>query len=118
MNIRTPISTTTAALLLGLCVAAGAPQARAADVDSERVGFADLDMSRTAGAERLYHRLQSAARRVCGPSGRILSRERAREQCTRQALDEAVASVGSPLLASLHDRRTGQASAAAAVASR
>lgn len=37
------------------------------DTYAAKVRFDDLNLDRQAGAETLYKRLESAARRVCGP---------------------------------------------------
>ena len=57
----------TAPAVLSLVLAAG--QALAGSTDDPptvTVSFADLDLSKPAGAETLYQRIQAAARTVCG----------------------------------------------------
>jgi UrcA family protein len=64
------------------------------DVRREVVRFADLDLTRPAGAQALYGRIQRAAHEVCasnGPGGYDRS-------CADQAIARAVATVGAPLL--------------------
>ena len=78
--------------------------ARAADdgLPSRRVSYADLDISKPAGAKALYGRIVRAAKEVCqysatGPLG--LSQSAAR--CVDHAIDNAVKDVGSPALSAL-----------------
>jgi UrcA family protein len=57
---------------------------------SVTVSFADLDPSRPADAVRLDHRLQSAARTVCGPDeGKDLRARQQAANCERVALSRA-----------------------------
>jgi UrcA family protein len=71
------------------------------------VQFADLDLSKMAGAITLYGRLQQAARVVCRP---LESRELAGfieyRACLNQAVTRAVARVNRPLLSEYHQSRT------------
>ena len=65
-----------------------------AEVHSEIVRFADLDLTRPAGAQQLYRRIERAAHEVCaayGPRGYDRS-------CADAAITRAVAEVGAPLL--------------------
>lgn len=69
------------------------------DVRREVVRFADLDLTRPAGAHELYRRIQHAARDVCaryGPGGYDRS-------CADHAIASAVATVGAPLLSAHHE---------------
>ena len=78
--------------------------ARAADtgLPSERVSYADLDISKPAGAKVLYRRIVAAANRVCSVNGYTykLTENGARE-CTNHAIDKAVEDVGSPALSAM-----------------
>jgi UrcA family protein len=78
--------------------------ARATDtgLPSERVSYADLDISKPAGAKVLYRRIVAAANRVCSVNGYTykLTQNGARE-CTNHAIDMAVKDVGSPALSEL-----------------
>lgn len=69
---------------------------------SRTVHFADLDLSKRAGAETLYDRIRAAARSVC--SGEI---QMFYADCRAKAVDEAVAGVGNTLLAAVHRAATG-----------
>ncbi len=65
------------------------------------------------GAQRLYGRLKSAARRACGTvSGRELAAIRDFERCRADALSKAIADVGSRTLTALHRARTPRLSLA------
>jgi len=74
------------------------------------VNFADLDLTRAAGAEALYARIRSAARQVCAPSfanWELKSLETTRP-CIDQAITRAVADVNAPLLTSYYMARSRQ----------
>ena len=60
----------------------------------EVVRFADLDLTRPAGAQQLYRRIERAAHEVCAAYG---SRGYDRS-CADAAIGRAVAEVGAPLL--------------------
>ena len=71
------------------------------------VRFADLDLSKMAGATALYVRLQHAARVVCDPlESRELAFATKYRACMDQAVTNAVASVNRPLLSEYHQLRT------------
>ncbi len=78
------------------------------DVPTERVSFADLNLSTDAGIEQLYGRLHQAALEVCSTP---TIREREVESiaivqaCASRALAEAVHKVGSPRLTARHQLR-------------
>jgi UrcA family protein len=73
------------------------------------VSYADLDLSRTAGAEVLLRRVEGASESVCGgtPSIRDLAMTAAFRRCVRENIDEAVATIDAPLLTSIHERTHG-----------
>jgi len=79
-------------------LSANCPAAAPSDkVRTQIVSFADLDLTRTAGAQALYHRIQQAARDVCeAADARAYSQSY--RHCTSAAISRAVADVGSPLL--------------------
>jgi UrcA family protein len=82
--------------------------ARAADegLPSERVSYADLDLSKPAGAKTLYHRIVAAANRVCSVNQFMyIPTQKGLRDCTDHAIDKAVKDVGSPALSAL--RPTG-----------
>jgi len=72
----------------------------AADVPSIVVSYAELNLNSTSGVDRLYHRIVSAAQRVCGPPvdnmniGALLARKR----CVSEAIERAVVAVDAPAL--------------------
>ena len=83
--------------------------ARATDQDlpSERVSYADLDISKPAGAKTLYHRIVSAANRVCSANTYVyLPTQKGVRECTDTAIDKAVKDVGSPALSALRPAST------------
>ena len=79
------------------------------DVRTEVVGFADLDLTRPAGAHELYRRIEHAARDVCDPyaSGRYVLSMPYRD-CKNQAIRRAVADVDAPLLTARYQALTGR----------
>jgi UrcA family protein len=70
---------------------------------SRRVSFADLDISKPAGAKVLYSRIKVAAQQVCVFNAsrdlRVAERERA---CIKETIDDAVKRVNSTALTELH----------------
>jgi UrcA family protein len=97
-------------LILGL-TSAGASPAALADRDVTRravVTYADLDLSRVEGATTLYRRVQRAARGVCKPEDPFFYVEgrRARGECYRLTVADAVARANNPLLTTLHRGET------------
>ena len=85
---------------LTLCAVAPAVLAAAAADEPRRqvVTFADLDLTRPAGARQLYLRIWSAARNVCETYDRLGPDRR----CMQQAIARAIATVGVPLLTARH----------------
>jgi UrcA family protein len=85
-----------AALTLFFAVAAHA------ETPSVTVSYADLDLNKRAGAETLLSRLQAGVKQVCGEPGRLTLAQREQHRaCVKHTMDDAVAQVGSPLVASL-----------------
>ena len=77
-------------------------------VKSQAVSFADLDLSKPAGAQTLYKRIKAAARHVCGPADRytfVVSPQSFRK-CYDKAIADAVAQVDRPSLTALHRQET------------
>jgi UrcA family protein len=73
--------------------------AAAPDVPSISVRYADLDLTRTAGAAALYGRLAVAAKTVCGPfEPRDLGSVARFNGCVERAIATAVAKVDQPAL--------------------
>jgi UrcA family protein len=108
MNMYTTIQMTfrpAALLLCGAMTVCGLQgTARAADdgLPKETVSYADLDISKPAGAKTLYGRIVTAAKHVCRDSsyGNLLGMKQER-RCTDYAIDNAVKAVGSPALSAL-----------------
>jgi UrcA family protein len=84
-------------LLLGWSSTTLAAPSRVDDVATKTVRFGDLDLSTAIGAGRLYERISAAARIVCrgAPHAEVRT-------CRTRAVDDAVRTVGSPLLTSMH----------------
>jgi UrcA family protein len=66
------------------------------DVRTQTVRFADLDLTRPAGAHELYRRIQQAAREVCEPNG-AAGYLAGYQKCLSSAIARALADVGAPL---------------------
>jgi UrcA family protein len=85
--------------------ASAAVPASGGEAPAYHVNYADLDLGHRAGADALYVRIQSAARRVCEPVAAnapfrfALARE---ERCMDKAIADAVADVRSPLLTDIY----------------
>jgi UrcA family protein len=77
--------------------------ARAADEPPTRkVSYADLDISKPAGAKVLYGRIARAAKEVCQfPGFEPLGMRQVVNRCIDHAIDNAVKDVGSPALSAL-----------------
>lgn len=69
-----------------------------ATVKQKVVRFTDYDLSSATGAQTLYGRLKIAARSVCSRDGITLREQERYRACVADALEEAVAAVGSPAL--------------------
>jgi UrcA family protein len=84
----------------GLCAATAA----ADEVDSVTVSYADLDLSKPAGVQILYGRIQAAARKVCSPldDNRQLQRMQQWRDCYETAVADAVTTINRPTLTALH----------------
>ena len=101
---RTLRATRTGLAALAVCtclVAHGAPAAQA--VKMQAVSYADLDLSKPAGAQTLYKRIKAAARVVCGPADHYsYMTPKAFRECFETAIADAVAQVDRPSLTALH----------------
>jgi UrcA family protein len=78
-----------------------------------KVTVGDLDLTKPAGIEILYQRLQYAARQVCGPSGVTGTRLRDRDwdNCVHAAVDNAVRQIDRPALTAYHRAHAGESRA-------
>jgi UrcA family protein len=101
------ISTTLCLTLTALAVITGNP-AQAADsqpLPTRVVRFDDLNLSTTAGINKLYKRLQEASRAVCRayliPE---LALRAKRQACYDQAMSVAIARINMPTLTALYQR--------------
>jgi UrcA family protein len=108
MIMNTPIQNTARAaafLLCGaiaLCTLQVTAQAADDGLASKRVSYADLDISKPAGAKVLYRRIVRAARDVCQSTGfDSFGAAQLMNRCIDHAIDTAVKDVGSPSLSAL-----------------
>jgi UrcA family protein len=99
-----------ALLVLATGMATAAPNPH--EPPSVTVNYADLDLTKPAGAKTLYDRLKRAARNVCHPYDSNQMRKRWRE-CYDQAIANAVADVDRPMLTALHAEKKALRTAAA-----
>ncbi|MBS0365111.1 MAG: UrcA family protein [Proteobacteria bacterium] len=91
------------------CAAAVAPTTASAATSADEmrqatmsIRYDDLNLMTPSGATTMYHRLRSAARATCGNPGWTLAEQADWNRCYRNALDEAVRKVDSPILSALH----------------
>jgi UrcA family protein len=107
MNIPRVAAVAAAFALLGFGGSAYAtPQP---DVVKTQVRFADLDLHTPDGNVVLYHRLSSAARRVCEEStDQDMALFDAEMKCRAEAMQAAVAQVNSPILTALYQENDGK----------
>lgn len=94
------------ALAVLACLGAGPALAETPLVtNSVSVKYADLDIGTPSGAAALYHRIEGAARVVCGYVGLDLSALQQVRSCNAHAIDEAVTTLNSPLVTAIHARK-------------
>jgi UrcA family protein len=93
---------------LGVCADVIAAERPDQPVPQRTVNFADLDLTRNAGAVTLYMRIRSAAKQVCPPELDAEVPAPNRHRCMEQAIDHAVADVNAPTLTSYHLLKTQQ----------
>lgn len=93
--------------LLAACLLAGSlgvaqAATSAAGMPQLVVSYGDLDLSSGEGVRELYHRIASAAERVCPyPNARALSEVAVNRACREAAIAHAVREVNSPQLVAL-----------------
>jgi UrcA family protein len=93
--------------LMGVMVLAAAQAPAAIPGGDVAVNYADLDISTTAGAEKLYERIRKAAAQVCPQVDTMeLQRHAAAARCENAAVAHAVNSIASPQLAAVYAART------------
>jgi UrcA family protein len=80
-------------------------------VPAVKVSFADLDLNQMDGAEKLYRRLDFAARKVCAAiepsSDADLLRLQRWRTCTRNAVSRAVVKIDRTTLTAYYLEKTG-----------
>ncbi len=99
---------------VGTAIAQTAPDYQA----SEAVSYADLNLTTNNGARALLHRIDLAAKRVCGPepsNSPLQPRLRTfYRECVAASVDATVARIGSPLLSAMNgEQKTAGAAFAA-----
>jgi UrcA family protein len=75
---------------------------------SMRIGFADLDLSKTDDVAELYSRIKIGARLVCIDSSSPWDAKRTEtiERCYSAVVDDAVAQINQPKLTALHEQKS------------
>ena len=103
-KMQTAYVSATLATILASHGAIAAPVEPHYEVSQRIVRFADLDITRSAGAATLYARITTAARAVCEPSPSIreLGFSSQTQECQEQAIEHAVTDVNAPALTSYH----------------
>ena len=111
--MNTTVQNTARAAVLFLCGAIAVctlqVTAQAADdgLPSRRVSYADLDISKPAGAKVLYRRIVRAAKEVCQSNGMDpFGASQLINRCVDQAIDKAVKDVDSTALTALRPNST------------
>jgi UrcA family protein len=92
------------AMLLS-CVLVVSSAFAADQVRSETVKFGDLNVGAPAGAEALYIRIHSAARRVCSQPGDVWQTH-LESSCIKSAEAKAIEKVNLPLLTAYYRMKT------------
>jgi UrcA family protein len=71
----------------------------------QTVEYSDLNLTNSLGAQKLYGRLNAAAKVVCAPlATRGLKSHVKHRSCVNEALTAAVVEVNQPLLTKIHQR--------------
>lgn len=81
-----------------------------AEVNSETVRYAELDLAKDAGVTELYRRLQNAAEKVCGVGASTafsVAHRREQTACYDAALSSAVAKLNLPEIKRVHAENVG-----------
>jgi UrcA family protein len=80
------------------------------EIATRTVKYADLDLTRNAGAATLYLRIKSAAREVCEPISFTYAWKSVAtaHRCMDQAIFRAVADVNAPLLTSYYQGKAAE----------
>ena len=104
MFAKTFLATLAAATLLGFAATAAPVAAVSSDTISQTVFVGDLNLASKAGARIALSRIDAAANTICGdrPDERRLDRSTLYHACIRTAVDQAVSSLGSPMVTALH----------------
>lgn len=109
MNIRTHKLMQCAVLSFVLAVVPGISAAATAvsmiGENTVKVSFADLDLSKPAGAKALYQRLRIAADKACGLQvglREVIDVTNMKQTCAETALVDAVRNIDNDLLNKLH----------------
>ncbi len=94
--------------VLAIALSAGVAHADLREAEAAvAVSYAELDLSKPAGAQMLYDRLQRAAAKVCGVNQRsatvfYAASAAQKRSCYQDALSRAVAQVDAPLVQAQH----------------
>ncbi|MBC7769601.1 MAG: UrcA family protein [Phycisphaerales bacterium] len=108
--IRSFLPTIVAAISVAFVTAAPAAAQNAPDRYETRIAYADLDLSRNAGADALVDRIENAARQTCGDtSGRMsFAQHRRVRACNAAFMQRAVANAQSATVEQRYAARGGR----------
>ena len=92
------------ALLPGVATVVSADEATQRSI---AVRYDDLNIANEAGAKKLYSRIRSAAKSVCGTRHSLLlvGKSSAAAKCEQDAIENAVSKVNSRVLTALHNQK-------------
>jgi UrcA family protein len=110
MNMKIAIPGLLLSTLLGslsACTDAAAAE-QATEVATRTVSYADLDLTRNAGAAALYSRIHFAAKQVCEPVSVTWTWLDPARRCIEAAITRAVADVNAPALTGYYLAKTGR----------
>lgn len=96
--------------ILAIAAAAASLSAAAyAEAPSRSVSYADLDLTRSAGAHAVLQRIENAASGVCGgaPTIAALAMTAAYDDCVAMKVGNAVADLDEPLVTSIFEGAYG-----------
>lgn len=103
------VSLTAVAMGLGTLVSTHSQAAAAAnrETSSVTVHYGDLNLSKPRDVDTLYIRLHNSAKDVCGDDEDVVEiwKLDTIARCEQQAMENAVATIRSPMLTALYDKR-------------
>ena len=94
---------------LALACLSAAPAQAETDAVQMRFSYRAAELATPAGADHLYRRIETAARRACASDNPASVYAKVRiQRCRAELVDLAVEKVGNPVMAAIHGRGTIQ----------